>query len=366
MQTLRADPIDPFSDEISLLAALVATPSLSGDEAAVAGLALEFCRRHGLRARMDDAAVYVEVDGRAPGPTLALVSHLDVVPPGEGWTRPPFTPVREGARLFGRGACDAKASVSAMLWAAVDVARAGGPSRGRLLVLLGYSEETRDTSMPRALPRCGPIDAAIIGEPTSLDLAIAQRGLLIAELVAVGEQHHAAYPPAGDAPSAVLTLARDLVALPELLRDRPHPLLGQPTLTPTQLSAGVARNVAPPRATALLDVRTTPAWPHPEVTAELRRALRSEVVLISERLRPCETREGSRLLQLAAGLLPSARRYGSATCSDWVFLPQVDALKCGPGSSRRSHTPDEYVDLDEVGAARRFYAALAAAYAEQP
>lgn len=352
------------SDEIALLTELVGIPSVSGDEAAIAEHVAAWGRGQGLRATRDDAAVYVEVEGRAPGPTLALVSHLDVVPPGAGWTRPPFVPAREGDRLYGRGACDAKASVAAMLCAALDVARAGGPARGRLLVVLGYSEETRDTSMPRAVPRCGPIDAAIIGEPTSLDLAIAQRGLLIAELYARGEQHHAAYPPSAGASSAVLTLARDLVALPELMRERPHPLLGQPTLTPTQLEAGVARNIAPPQARALLDVRTTPAWPHQEVAAELRAALRSEVVIVSERLQPCQTPAGSRLLAAAAALLPGARQYGSATCSDWVFLRHVDAIKCGPGSSRRSHTADEYVDLDEVRAARRFYAALAPRYLE--
>lgn len=354
-------------DEIALLTELVATPSVSGDEAAVAERVLAFAAAHGLRAHRDDAGVYVEVSGQAAGATLALVSHLDVVPPGQGWTRPPFEPQRvsDGAneRLYGRGACDAKASVAAMLCAALDVARRGGPARGRLLVLLGFCEETRDTSMPRAVPRCGTIDAAIIGEPTSLDLAVAQRGLLIAELVARGEQRHAAYARSDDE-SAVLTLARDLVALPELLRERPHPLLGQPTVTPTMLEAGVARNVAPPQAKALLDVRTTPAWPHAEVTEALRGALRSEVVLISERLQPCQTPEGSRLLATAAALRPQARRYGSATCSDWVFLRHLDAVKCGPGDSKRSHTPDEYVELAEVRAARRFYAELATRYLE--
>lgn len=372
LQTPRSDGADVATaviDELTLLADLVAIPSVSGDELAIATHIEVWLAEQGLRAVRDDAAVYLELTGASPGPTLALVSHLDVVPPGAGWTRPPFVPAHEAGRLYGRGACDAKASVAAMLCAMIDVARSGGPARGRLLLILGYSEETRDTSMPRAVPRCGTIDAAIIGEPTQLNLAVAQRGLLIAELVARGEQRHAAHaaPEGEDAPpSAVLTLARDLVALPALLRERPHALLGQPTLTPTQLEAGVARNVSPPLAKALLDVRTTPAWPHGEVVAELRRTLRSEVVLVSERLQPCETPPGSRLLASASALRPAARHYGSGTCSDWVFLRHVDAIKCGPGDSQRSHTADEYVELDEVRAARRFYAELASRYLELP
>jgi acetylornithine deacetylase len=128
------------------------------------------------------------------------------------------------------------------------------------------------------------------------------------------------------------------------------------------LEAGVSRNVTPPVARAVLDVRSTPSWPHPELTRAITDALESEVVVTSDRLVPCETPAGSRLLATAARLRPKAKRYGSPTCSDWVFLRQCDAVKCGPGTSRRSHTPDEYVDIVEVTEARQFYAGLARAY----
>lgn len=350
-------------DEVALLARLVATPSVSGDEAAVAQLIEAEAGALGLSVARDDACVRILVPGQAEGKTLALISHLDVVPPGPGWTRPPFTPYEQDNRLYGRGACDAKASVAAMVAAALDVQRAGGPRRGRLLVVLGYSEETRDTSMPRAVPRLGHLDAAVIGEPTGLDLAVAQRGLMVVELHAHGEQRHAAYADeSGGYKSAVLQLARDLCCLPELLQDRPHPLLGQPTLTPTKLEAFVARNVAPPLATALLDLRTTPAWPHAEVATALQAALRSQLEVVSDRLQPCETPAGSRLLSAAQLVRPRARCYGSPTCSDWVFLRHLDAIKCGPGDSVRSHTPDEFVELAQVRAARLFYAELAQEY----
>jgi acetylornithine deacetylase len=349
--------------EIELLRALVATPSISGSEEAAGRLAEETARRWGLHVVRDDAGVRIEVRGRAPGPTLALVSHLDVVPPGEGWVRDPFTASIEQGRLFGRGSGDAKGPVAAMMTAAMDVAENGGPAAGRLVVILGYGEETRHTTMPVAVERTGHIDAAIVGEPTNLDIAVAQRGLMMVDLVAHGDQRHAGYAvDDGSFTNAAVSLAADLLLLSTLFPDRAHPMLGAPTVTPTMLDGGVSRNVTPPVARAVLDVRSTPAWPHPEIAERLREALESEVVVTSDRLVPCETPAGSRLLAVASQLRPEAKHFGSPTCSDWVFLRHVDAIKCGPGTSRRSHTPDEYIDLHEVSAARRFYASVAESY----
>jgi acetylornithine deacetylase len=350
-------------DEIELLRRMVAIPSVSGDEEPLARYAEETARSWGLRTVRDELAVRVEVAGPAEGPTLALVSHLDVVPPGKGWTREPFAPVIEGTRLYGRGSGDAKASVAAMLCAAKDVADAGGPGRGRLLVLLGYGEETKHTTMERAVETVGTIDAAVVGEPTNLDFAVAQRGLMMVDLLAEGDQRHAGYAAAdGEFRNAALILARDLLKLDGLFADRTHAVLGHTTATPTMLDAGVSRNVTPPVAKAILDIRSTPDWTHDEVADILRRALVSNVVVTSQRLVPCETPAGSRLLAAARRVRPEARTFGSPTCSDWVFLRHTDAVKCGPGTSRRSHTPDEYVDLPEVSAARVFYARVAQAY----
>ena len=345
--------------EIELLRELVATPSVSGSEEAVGRLVEARMRALGLDVVRDDAGVRVEVHGRAPGATLALVSHLDVVPPGEGWVRDPFTPSIEEGRLYGRGSGDAKAAVAAMLTAAADLADQG-LAKGRVVVILGYGEETRNTTMPDAVKRTGAIDAAVVGEPTNLDVAVAQRGLMMVDLVATGDQRHAGYAAEdGSFTNAVVALARDLVRLGTLFEDRPHPVLGAPAVTPTMLEAGVSRNVTPPRARAVLDVRSTPAWPHADIAERLRAELASEVVVTSDRLVPCETPAQSRLLATASSVRPEAAQYGSPTCSDWVFLRHLDAIKCGPGTSRRSHTPDEYVDLHEVTAARRFYARLA-------
>ena len=349
--------------EIEFLRELVSTPSVSGTEEAVGRLVEARAHEWGLDVTRDDAGVRVEVRGPAPGPTLALVSHLDTVPAGEGWTRDPFRASIEEGRLYGRGAGDAKGPVAAMVAAAWDLARDRRVARGRLLVILGYGEETRLTTMPEAVRRSGAIDAAIIGEPTNLDFAVAQRGLMMVDLVAAGDQRHAGYASAdGEFTNATVMLAGDLLKLGSLFPDRPHPILGAPTVTPTMLEAGVSRNVTPPSARAVLDIRSTPSWPHDQIAQRLRDALASQVVVTSDRLVPCETPGTSQLLPIMQATRPAARAYGSPTCSDWVFLRDRDAVKCGPGTSRRSHTPDEYVDLHEVSDARDFYALVAERY----
>ncbi len=349
--------------EVELLKRLVATPSVSGEEEAVAQLCVELVREWGIPVQLDDASVTVTLESRSPGPTLALVSHLDVVPPGEGWTHEPWIPHIEDGKLYGRGSGDAKASVAAMLCAARDVAYAGGPARGRLLVILGFGEETRNTSMPEAVTRVGSVDAAIVGEPTNLELAVAQRGLMMVDLVAHGDQRHAGYADAdGTYENAAVRLARDLVKLQDLCREREHPVLGHVTITPTMISGGISRNVTPPTVKAVLDIRSTPDWSHDEIAEVLRRSLESEVVMTSTRLVPCETPGNSRLLPFLRAARPVAKTYGSPTCSDWVFLRDRDTIKCGPGTSRRSHRADECVDLHEVTEARQLYGNVAMEY----
>ena len=349
--------------EVDLLRELIAIPSVSGQEAELAVFIEETARRWGLEVVRDSNAVQIEVRGWGSGPTVALASHLDVVPPGAGWSRDPFTPIIEGTRLYGRGSGDAKASVAAMLYAAKDIVDGGGMDAGRLLVILGYGEETRNTTMGAAVEAAGEIDAAVIGEPTNLGFAIAQRGLMMVDLLAQGDQRHAAYAAGEDGFSnAVQVLARDLIKLDGMFAARTHPLLGRATATATMLEAGISRNITPPVARAVLDIRSTPDWTHEELAEELRSAVTSDVIVTSRRLVPCETPPGSRLLATAAGLRPDASQFGSPTCSDWVFFRQWDTIKCGPGTSRRSHTADEYVDIPEVTAARAFYGELVRAY----
>jgi hypothetical protein len=153
---------------------------------------------------------------------------------------------------------------------------------------------------------------------------------MMVDLVARGDQRHAGYAASdGGFVNAALVLARDLLRLDGLFDSRAHPVLGRTTATPTMLDAGVSRNVTPPVATAILDIRSTPDWTHDEIAALLREHLDSEVVVTSRRLVPCETPAGSQLLAAATRARPEASCFGSPTCSDWVFLRHVDAVKAG-------------------------------------
>lgn len=346
--------------EVAFLRELVAVPSISGNELPAAELVEATARRLGLDVERDETSVRVAVGDEHAGPTLALATHLDVVPPGEGWTRDPFTPVIEGDLLYGRGSGDAKASVASMLFALADLL--GKPLRGRALGMFTYGEETRDATMPAAIPRAGRLDAALVGEPTNLQFAVAQRGLMMVDLLADGDQRHAGYAGDGNFTNAITALARELLKLDGIVAERVHPVLGVTTVTPTMLEAGVSRNVTPPSARAVLDIRSTPAWTHDELEAALRGRLSCRVVVTSKRLVPVETPVASRLLAAAEAMAPGTAQYGSPTCSDWCFLHHLDAIKVGPGTSRRSHTPDESVDLPEVVAARALYARVAERY----
>lgn len=350
-----------WPDAAALLAALVRTPSLSGDEGAAAAVLAAWAESAGLRPSVDDTAVRIEVEGGAPCPTLLLASHLDTVPVGDGWVRDPYGAEIVDGFLHGRGAVDAKGSVASMTAAAAALAREGGPKRGRLVVLATYREETLSTSMPAALERGGLPDAAIVGEPTRLEPCVAQRGLIVLRLRWHGTARHAGWSREGGAPAdnAVLKAARDLDALSRLEFERVHPVLGRVGVTPTRIEGGVANNIVPDRCSAVLDVRTTPAYEVDEIVAAVRALVTGEVEVASARCLPCETPPGSRLLGAIRAVRPEAIPFGSPTASDWVSMRGVDAVKMGPGDSRLSHTAEERVAVDEIEEAVRLYTATA-------
>jgi acetylornithine deacetylase len=337
---------------------LVATPSVSGDERAIADLAAARLAARGAAVeRLGDSLLALAGEG----PLVLLDTHLDTVPPGAGWTREPFAATVEGDRIYGLGANDAKASVAAMT--AAFLALGGEPLGVTVALALVAGEETTSRGTADVLARLArarrPLAAAIVGEPTGLDLAVAQKGLLVLELVARGRAAHAAHARGLGAANAATLLARDLATVADLDLGPAHSALGRATLEPTVVRAGEARNAVPAVATAVLDVRTTPATPPAEVVARVRAAVGSEVVVVSERLAPRATPSASPLLAAARAARPEAREVGSATISDWALLPEeVPALKVGPGRSERSHAADEFVLASEIVAGAAFYEAL--------
>jgi acetylornithine deacetylase len=343
---------------------LVAVPSVSGAEGPIADYLAEFLGRHGVAVSRLGNTLLATLGA---GPALLLDTHLDTVPPAPGWSRDPWRAEVAEGRVYGLGANDAKASVAAMTAAFLAFREVDLPVTLALALVEG--EETSGAGTRAALAELARRGlspaAAVVGEPTGLDVAIAQKGLMVLELVARGQACHAAHAAALGAVNAARRLARDLVALEGIDFGAPHPALGPVTLEPTQLRAGTARNVVPGEATAILDVRTTPALARREVVARIAAAVKSEVRVVSDRLLPRETPAGAAIVAAALAARPGARLFGSATLSDMALLDGVPAIKCGPGESARSHTPDEYATEEEVLAGARFYARLAGAWAER-
>ncbi|HSM15278.1 MAG TPA: M20/M25/M40 family metallo-hydrolase, partial [Thermoanaerobaculia bacterium] len=311
--------------------------------------------------RIGDTLIAVAGDG----PVLLFDSHLDTVPPCAGWSRDPFVASVVAGRVYGLGANDAKASVAAMV--AAFLALSERPAACAVALALVAGEETTSQGTREALDRLAargrPIAAAVFGEPTGLDLAVAQKGLLVVELRGHGRAAHAAHAHALAAPNAIRQLARDLVALDAVDLGPAHPELGPTTIEPTVVRAGTARNVVPDEALAVLDIRITPALPAGEVVTRLRAGVTGDLDVRSSRFSPRATPPGSALLAAARSARAEARSYGSATLSDWALLPEeVPGIKVGPGLSERSHTPDEFVLEEEVLAGAVFYEALARAF----
>lgn len=339
---------------------LVATPSVSRAENAIAELLEETLTARGVRVERQLNNIWFEV-GDAARPRLLLNSHTDTVPPADGWTADPWTPRETAERVIGLGANDAKGCVAALVAAALRV-RSAGRCAGKLVVALTAEEEISGKGLAEVLPQLGPLDGAIVGEPTSLVPMTAQRGLLILKCTARGRSGHPANTPADSPDNAINAAAADIVRLGSFDWGAPHPLLGGCHAHPTMIQGGIARNVVPDACEFWLDIRTTPNQPHRELVQRLGQALRSEIQVHSERLGPVQTDAGARIVRACLRALPGAQPAGSPAMSDMVFLAGTPAVKIGPGDTRRSHTPDEYLRHEELLAGAAAYERIVHAF----
>ncbi len=357
------------AEVIALHRAIVGIASVSGQEAALADHLAGWLAERGLAVARVGGSLYAECGADdAQAPLVLFDSHLDTVPEASGWTRRPFAATMEGDRVYGLGANDAKASVAAMCCAVAAHAHKALPFRLGLALVEG--EETKSIGTERVLAwlaeRGRQPAMAVLGEPTGLEIATAQKGLMVLELVATGDACHAAHAAALGARNAARRLARDLVALDLVDLGAAHPELGPITVEPTVVRAGEARNAIPAIATAVLDVRSTPSLSHAEVVARLRSVLASEVRVVSDRLRPRATPLDAPLVLAARRARPAARCFASPTLSDMALMPEIPAIKVGPGDTRRSHTADEYVLTGELVEGETFYRGLIAQLAADP
>jgi acetylornithine deacetylase len=339
-----------------LLRDLVAIPSVSGSEGEIANYVLELLRAWRIDAERTGNTVTARA-GSGRGARLLLCSHLDTVPVGREWTRHPHAENWESGRLYGRGSNDAKASVAAILFAARRWLGSASRPAGELWLAFTEREETNNTGIATALARLGRPDAAIVGEPTGLEVARAQAGLAVLEAAWKGTACHAAHVAREKPVNALLLASADLArTAPFVQLEGSHPLLGESRLVATVARAGERHNCVPDLAEATFDARLVPPHAGDDALAALRRAMPNATITVrSDRLRPVETAEDHPLVRAALAAAGRGRAVGSPTMSDMALLAGVPAVKCGPGDTARSHTSDEYVWEAELAAGARFY-----------
>jgi acetylornithine deacetylase len=345
-------------DPVALLKELIAAPSVSGSEGPALDRLEAALRGAGLEATRSGRNLWTAV-GTAKL-TLLLNAHLDTVPPSEAWTRRPFEPEVDGGRLYGLGSGDDKASVAAMAAAVERLAKEGFP--GTVVFAATCDEETGGEGLEVLRRELPPAEAAVIGEPTRLAVATAQRGLIRIEACAEGRAAHAARPHQGE--NAILKAVDDVQRLREMTFVKEHPLLGRPTVTVTQMQAGVGRNVVPPACRFTVDVRTTPLYDNDWFVPELRRRIRSPIPTLKARMTPVEIRADEKIVQAALAAAGAEAPVGFGGVSDMFHVRDLPCVVLGPGEPEQSHRADESVPLDQVERAVDVYHALARRWIE--
>ncbi len=331
---------------------LVKVPSASSREAEVASLLAEVMHGLGFNPIRVGGSLY----GTAGNGTraLLLVSHLDTVPVGGSWTKPALEGLVQDDKLYGRGSNDAKGCLAAMVMGVAAVCNENPPD-GRVFIAAAREEETTGAGIRELLAALPAFEAAVVGEPTGLRPAVAQKGLMLLTVTSRGRAAHAAW---GGGENAVLASAKDALDLSGLTFDRSHPALGLPSLAVTQIRGGTSHNVIPDLCELTLDIRTTPSYDANEILDMIRKRIRGSVSVRSKRYEAVDTDPSHPVVKAALAANPAAEPFGSPTVSDWAFLKGTPAVKVGPGDSRRSHTADEYMTLPEIEAGARFYERL--------
>lgn len=341
-----------ISPYIELLQRLIATPSFSRAEDATALLLYDFLEEAGARPRRIANNIYALSPGFDPSrPTLMLNSHHDTVRPADSYTRDPFSPVIADGRLYGLGSNDAGASGVSL--AAAFLALRDKPLPFNLLLALTAEEEVGgEKGMRLFLPeleRRGIIPAAaIVGEPTGMQAAVAERGLVVLDGVTAGVSGHAAR---GEGVNAIYRAMADIDRLRSLRLPRESAVLGPVTLNVTQIEAGKAHNVIPDSCRWVVDIRTTDAYTNEEIVAIMQETVSPHTVVTprSTRVRASVIDPSHPLVRCA--VVEGAATFVSPTTSDMSLMHGFPSLKIGPGDSARSHRADEYVEIDEIARA---------------
>ncbi|MDU0371282.1 M20 family metallo-hydrolase [Hymenobacter endophyticus] len=341
---------------IALLQELIRTPSFSREEDRTAELLMTFLTRHGATPQRDANNVWaVSRHFDSSKPTILLNSHHDTVKPGSTWTYAPFGAVVEGDRLTGLGSNDAGASAVSLLATFLYFEQqATAPPFNLICAITAEEEVSGVNGIRRLLPLLPQIDLGIVGEPTQMDLAVAEKGLVVLDCVAHGRTGHAARE---EGENALYKAVADIRWMENFRFPLVSKLLGPVKMTVTQIQAGSQHNVVPDLCTFVVDVRTNELYSNQEVVELVRQHVQSDVTPRSTHLNSSRITLTHPLVQRGVAL--GRRTFGSVTLSDQSMMP-FTTVKIGPGDSARSHTPDEYILLSEIRAGVQGYIELLA------
>ncbi len=331
------------TEAINLLKQLIAIPSFSREEAVTAELLAAFFHQKNIPTQRTGNNVWAKSKHwQAARPTLLLCSHHDTVRPVAGWQRDPFHPMVEDGKIYGLGSNDAGASLVAL--ASVFAHFYEVKNLPWNLIFLGAAEEevSGNQGVAMVIPELGKVDVGIVGEPTGMQMAVAEKGLLVVDATAHGKAGHAARE---EGENAIYTALQDIDFLKNFQDEKTSDLLGPVKMTVTQIEAGTQHNVVPDTCRFVVDIRTNEQYTNEEVFAILQTNLRSELRARSFLLNSSSIPLNHPLVQ--RGKVLGLRSYGSPTLSDSALMP-FPTLKIGPGESQRSHTADEFVYLREI------------------
>ena len=342
-----------YYDAIDILKGMISRPSFSRDE----GLVTDF-----LQQTWEKAGYKVNRSGNnlwliAPGfdiekPTLLLNSHVDTVKPASGWTRDPFTPEEtDEERLYGLGSNDAGASVVSLYECFRVLSEKEQPYN--LIFLASCEEEVSGKNgLESVLSKLPPIAFAVVGEPTGMQPAVAEKGLMVLDCVSIGKSGHAAR---NEGINAIYLAMKDMEWFHTYQFPEKSDFLGPVKMSVTMIHAGTQHNVVPDRCEFTVDIRTNEFYSNERLFELIKQQVGCEVKARSFRLNSTRTDMNHPFVQRA--LLLGKTPFGSPTLSDQALMP-FPSVKMGPGDSARSHAADEYIELMEIREAIDTYVRL--------
>lgn len=343
---------DYLNDAVELLQHLISTPSISRNEKAAADIMQQQMESYGLAPRREANNLWVlSPNWDATKPTLLLNAHIDTVKPAASYTRDPFAPTLEDGCLYGLGSNDCGGGLTTLLqafrWLTLR------PQPYNLIYLASAEEEVSGKDgISRVLPLLPKIDVAIVGEPTGMQPAIAEKGLVVLDVIAHGKSGHAAR---NEGVNAIYEALDDMKWIRDYKFQKVSPFLGPTKMTLTVINAGTQHNVIPDTCTMLVDIRTNEYYTNEEVYEFVKEHLKSEVHAHSFRLHSSHIAPEHPLIKkcVSLGMTP----YGSPTLSDQALM-SFPSFKLGPGESARSHSADEFIRIDEMRHAFETYQEL--------